>query len=305
MKDYEPSSLQHHACLVTRIRDLSHRLDPLATGSVVKRAGFDGVRAVLFDVYGTLFVSGSGDISIASDLSSEEAWTEAAMNAGIAGDLCTAAPRALRFLHAVIREKHESAKNLGITCPEVDIREVWRKVLGMLAEQRLVSSEATDSLIEKLAVEYECLVNPVWPMPDCYAVLKHFREQGVKLGIVSNAQFYTPLLFEALLGQPVADLGVERALCMYSYRIREAKPSVNLFKPILEVLQKTWGITPAETLYVGNDMLNDILPAAQLGCRTALFAGDRRSLRLRQDDERCRDLIPDAIVTSLRQLMEG
>jgi putative hydrolase of the HAD superfamily len=49
-------------------------------------------------------------------------------------------------------------------------------------------------------------------------------------------------------------------------------------------------------------MRNDIRPAAEAGFRTALFAGDRRSLRLCSEDERCRDISPDWIVTNLDQL---
>ncbi|MEQ8837627.1 MAG: HAD family hydrolase, partial [Lacipirellulaceae bacterium] len=62
-------------------------------------------------------------------------------------------------------------------------------------------------------------------------------------------------------------------------------------------------ITPAETLYVGNDMRNDIWPAAKVGFKTALFAGDERSLRLREDEpNRDQRPEPDAVVTELDQL---
>jgi putative hydrolase of the HAD superfamily len=54
---------------------------------------------------------------------------------------------------------------------------------------------------------------------------------------------------------------------------------------------------------VGNDMLNDIYPAKKLGFQTALFAGDARSLRLRTDDPRCRNLSADLILTDLEQLI--
>ena len=51
-------------------------------------------------------------------------------------------------------------------------------------------------------------------------------------------------------------------------------------------------------------MLNDILPARSAGFQTALFAGDRRSLRLRRDDPRCTNLKPDMILTDLFQFAE-
>jgi putative hydrolase of the HAD superfamily len=49
-------------------------------------------------------------------------------------------------------------------------------------------------------------------------------------------------------------------------------------------------------------MLKDIWCAAQAGFKTALFAGDRRSLRKREDDERCKNHRPDAVVTELAQI---
>jgi len=55
---------------------------------------------------------------------------------------------------------------------------------------------------------------------------------------------------------------------------------------------------------VGNDRLNDIAAAARLGMRTALFAGDARSLRWRRGDPRCAGVVPDLIVTHWRQLPE-
>jgi putative hydrolase of the HAD superfamily len=51
-------------------------------------------------------------------------------------------------------------------------------------------------------------------------------------------------------------------------------------------------------------MLNDIYPAKNTEFKTALFAGDSRSLRLRQEDKRCEDLLPDIVITDLIQLLE-
>jgi len=51
-------------------------------------------------------------------------------------------------------------------------------------------------------------------------------------------------------------------------------------------------------------MLNDIYPAQKVGFQTALFAGDKRSLRLRNDDPRCKNLKPDLVITDLIQLLD-
>ena len=62
-------------------------------------------------------------------------------------------------------------------------------------------------------------------------------------------------------------------------------------------------IAPEEALYVGNDMLNDILPACKLGFHTALFAGDARSLRRRDGDGQLEAVAPDLVLTELGQLL--
>jgi putative hydrolase of the HAD superfamily len=49
-------------------------------------------------------------------------------------------------------------------------------------------------------------------------------------------------------------------------------------------------------------MLKDILPAQKAGFKTILFAGDRRSLRMRQTDEQCQGIVPDRIMTHLKML---
>jgi putative hydrolase of the HAD superfamily len=41
-----------------------------------------------------------------------------------------------------------------------------------------------------------------------------------------------------------------------------------------------------------------------MGFRTALFAGDRESLRLREDDNRCSEVEPDLVLTKMTQLPE-
>jgi putative hydrolase of the HAD superfamily len=68
--------------LITRIQQLNAPLEPKPTGISDHLVTLENIRAVVFDVYGTLFVSGSGDISIASEMSNQQALTEAWRFAG-------------------------------------------------------------------------------------------------------------------------------------------------------------------------------------------------------------------------------
>ena len=123
------------------------------------------------------------------------------------------------------------------------------------------------------------------------------------MGIISNAQFYTPELLPAFLGTQSEAWGLDPALEFYSYQHGLAKPGQALFRLAAEELMRR-GIEPRGAVYVGNDMLNDVLPARQVGFRTALFAGDARSLRRRGDDPRLEGIRPDLVLTKLADLNE-
>ena len=138
-------------------------------------------------------------------------------------------------------------------------------------------------------------------MPGLNRLLKKCREASIRLGIISNAQFYTRFLFDWLLGRDLIQLGFDPDLVIFSYEHKRAKPDSYLFELARDRLANQ-AIAPERTAYVGNDIRNDILPAVQVGFQTILFAGDQRSLRLRRDDPACRSIKPDMVITELTQL---
>lgn len=280
--------------LIQRIRQLSQPLTPQPTGTEPLLPTMAGIRAVLFDVYGTLIISGSGDISLTSGASAGDAATAALSACGLM--LSTPGDEIVAALHATIRRHHASSP---AEFPEVEIRDVWRETLTQLTAGDVDFSYFD---FDTLAIEYECRVNPIWPMPGLAESLSSIRAADLKLGIVSNAQFFTPLAFPALAEGTLEELGFDPTLGVWSYEHLAAKPGRYLYEQAAASLAKI-GITPAQTLYVGNDMRNDIAPAAAVGFRTALFAGDARSLRWRPEDTHLKNIQPDAVITDLRQIL--
>lgn len=274
------------------IRELSQPLEPLATGVEPRLPRLEGVRAVLLDVYGTLLISASGDISVATGAARGDAAEAALRDAGAA--VSVPGETIVERLHQTIHDHHAALAN-QTDYPEVDILEVWRAVV------RDLCGPETDVDLPRLATAYECRVNPVWPMPGAADCLAALRSAGLALGVVSNAQFFTPVALETLLGASLAELGFADDLCEWSYRRLRAKPGLFLYERAAEKLA-AHGVPPDATLYVGNDMRNDVAPAARLGFRTALFAGDARSLRWREDDPAARAVRPDAVLTRLEQI---
>ncbi len=281
-------------------------LTPIATEVVPILPKLESVRAVLFDIYGTLFVSGSGDVGVLREAACETALAEAFVAVGLAsaGDdaaLNEAAQVGMESFFATIEAFHEQSRSQGVEYPEVDIIAVWLRVISGLQRQGLLDIQQSEPDVRRLAVEYESRANPVWPMPgveDCLATL---HGGGLRLGIISNAQFYTRELFPALLGKQAEELGFEPGMQFYSYQHVWGKPGRKLYLMAAEALRRE-RIEPENVVFVGNDMLNDILPAKQVGFRTALFAGDQRSLRLREDDPRVSKIVPDLVLSELRQL---
>ena len=265
-------------------------LEPISTGMTPALPDLGEIKAVLFDVYGTLFISGSGDISLAQSAGQAvESLFALLSKFGI-----ETPPDILREqFFAAIRDSHAKSKKMGADYPEVEIDVIWQIVTGLQDLQR----------VRAFAIEYEILINPVGPMPHLAEVLATCRSTGTAVGIISNAQFFTPLLFEWFLDAVPGELGFSEEFLFYSWQWGLAKPSEKLFRAAARRLSVR-GIDPHQTLYIGNDMLNDMLPAQSAGFRTALFAGDKRSLRLRKDDPRCSNLKPDMILTDLIQLAE-
>lgn len=278
--------------LVERARRQRAPLLPVATGVLEQLPPLRGVRAVLFDIYGTVLVSASGDIEAGEWADRERIFRAAAAEAGI--EVHGEAPLGVRErFAATVCAHHARARASGADVPEVEIRDVWREVLAVWAAEGRVGAWS-DGGVEVLAVEFECRANPVWCMPGFPCVLDDLKDRFA-LGIVSNAQFYTPIVLEALTGRAVRDLGFDPDLCAWSWEWRCAKPSPRLLGVVLDRLAGR-GIRPGEVVFVGNDTARDMIPARDAGCRTVLFAGDRRSLRVQAGVK------PDAVITGLSRL---
>ena len=265
-------------------------LSPLPTSTSAGGRLAAPIQCILFDIYGTLFISGSGDIGNAK----KKGFDSQKIKQLLQKFSIRKTPRDLvNELVVTIEDKHRQLINEGIEYPEIEIDQIWKQILGINVLEH----------VRRFAIEYELIVNPVYPMPHLKKILAFCREQNLRMGIISNAQFFTPLLFEWFLHASPEDLGFHSELIFLSYQIRHAKPSMVLFKKAATAIS-TQRIQPSASLYVGNDMLNDIYPAKQLGFQTALFAGDSRSLRLRADDPRCVNLSTDLVLTDLSQLVE-
>ena len=265
-----------------------HPMFPVPTDICPKGSLDKKILCILFDIYGTLFISESGDISLTKKKSNKRK----EINSLLKKFKFNKNPEdVLEKYFYFIEKKHIELKAQGIEFPEVEIDKIWMSVL-----------EINDRpAVKKFAAEFELIINPVYPMPNLKKMLDFCIKSNLQIGIISNAQFYTKYLFKWFLGSYPDKLGFNPVI--YSYNFGHGKPSMLLFKYAADKLKQK-NIQPESVLYVGNDMLKDIYPAKKAGFKTALFAGDKRSLRLRKDNPLCKDLSPDIVITDLIQILD-
>jgi len=273
--------------LIRLIEDNIRPLYPIKTNMRPKLYPRFKAKAVIFDVYGTLIISASGELKSHDYLNFtkiEDPIKILLKKYGIEKSFVQVS----NDFHNQVIHIHKKLKRKGIDFPEVRYEEIWKAVTGI----------QNHSILKALATEYEMIVNPVYSMPHASEIISYLKEKDIYLGIISNAQFFTPFILEVLLGQELEILGFRHDLIFLSYKWNRAKPSIVLFKNAAEVLSN-YGIEPEETLYVGNDIRSDIEPALNTGFKTALFAGDKRSLRTYGNNEK---IMSDYVITDLNQI---
>ena len=209
--------------LIRKIVTLSHPLVPEPTSVVPSLKTLAGIKAVLFDMYGTMLVSASGDVGADTGCHRKTHLQTTFNSCAFSCVASTAGSCGIEWLDRFIGEAREARRQEGIKHPEVEILEIWKKVLEELVGKGLIHGSISDEAIACVAVDYECRVNPVWPMPRLQEALSALVGTGRKLGIVSNAQFYAPLTLCAFPQTGWKDGRFDEELCAWSYTFRRGQ----------------------------------------------------------------------------------
>ncbi len=266
------------------------------------------IRAVVIDIYGTILISESGDIE-ESDISArnlEESLHAANIKLLINGDsLQKMLFQMLQLFRGEIIRIHEMERSADKPFPEIDIISIWNKILGHHRDLNHIEI-GNPFCIKCFTFLFENLSNTIYPMPGLKEVISRISESGIPLGIISNAQFYTPSILNFFLNDKISEEEFmppfDPDITVYSYKYQRAKPDPFLFDIVSRKCFEKYSIKPEQILFLGNDMFRDIYPAHKAGFKTVLFAGDNRSLRLREEKPELKHITPDHIITELDQL---
>lgn len=212
------------------------------------------VRAVIFDVYGTLLEVGP------TPPDADARWTALFRETlGVAPPLSREAfaDRA----NEIIAREHGAARRRGIAWPEV----LWPSVvMEVLPLQTKLTAEAFEEFVyRQMQIERTLRLRP-----GAARCLRGLRERGVRLGLASNSQAYTQRELQEHFRAADLDTGwFDPALCFRSFEHGFSKPDPHVFQLLTTRLQAR-GIASRETLMVGDRLDNDIEPARAFGWQT-------------------------------------
>jgi FMN phosphatase YigB (HAD superfamily) len=211
-------------------------------------------RAVIFDVYRTLLDVGEPADDPASRW--EFLWQ----------DTFADPPRIsiedfLADTEVRIRDEQALARAAGIPFPEI----YWPAVVRQTLPE---ASRLTPAVLDRFLFEFARIQRTVRLLPDAARTIRGLHDQGVVLGIASNAQPYTLHEFaDALAPHELSSDLFPAELCFWSFAHGFSKPDPHVFR-LLTARLLGRGILAPDILMIGDRMENDIRPAQAQGWRT-------------------------------------
>lgn len=198
----------------------------------------------LFDLYGTL-------IDIWTDESSAGFWRRIAIYLGDG------------------EKKYRSVKNEYLRlCREAELGEGREFDLTAVFKRMLEKRGITDRNPEEFAHHFrDCSMKDLVRFPLVSEMLSGLRDRGAGVYLLSNAQSCFTLRELDKMELTALFDGI-----VISSDVGYKKPSAEIFSIALE----KFGITPDNSVYVGNDMRDDIFGAHRAGLKT-VYIGTRQS----------------------------
>jgi len=272
------------------------------------------VRAVLWNVYGTLVAIPGGELwfehpksfvmSVALDKTIQEfkMWGSMSRKPGQPAEY-------MQHIYSQVLAEQRTLPGGTEKHPEVGAERVWEAILKKLLQKDYRFDAgffgSLNEFSRKVAYFFHASLQGTACYPGAAEALRHVADQGLSQGLLGDGQCFTLVQLQRGLAQQdeSANLGelLTEGLTTLSSEVRARKPSERLFRQALAALSER-GLTPPEVLHVGSRVQLDLVPARRLGMRTALFAGDRASLQATPEELKAPTSRPDVLLTELSQI---
>jgi FMN phosphatase YigB (HAD superfamily) len=271
------------------------------------------VRLVSWNIYGTLLRISTGNLvfehpqklimEVALDKTVQEfkMWQSMSRKPGQPSEY-------MGQLYQKALDDLKMAGSSGERFPEIHAEKIWDNIIKKLLQKDYKFDAgffgSLNEYVRKIAYFFHASLQGTAAYPNAAHVLEHLQSSGVKLGLLADAQSFTLVQLQRALGaKPKVDEVFPVNLRALSFEVGGRKPSERLYKQFVQSADKQ-GIEAAAILHVGSRIIEDIAPAKKLGMKTALFAGDKESLRASAEQLKDPATRPDLLLTDLDQLTE-
>ena len=306
-----PLSLEQYADQLDTRKDLPWPAPPQAVPVKAKPhlARLPGVRAVLWNVYGTLLAIPLGELVFEHPQAfiMSNALEKTIQEFKMWGSMSRKPGQPSEYMGQIYSQILTEMKvgPPGERHPEVAVEKVWEAIIKRLVQKDYKFDAALygslNEFSRKVAYFFHASLQGTACYPGASAALAHVAAAGLEQGLVGDGQCFTTVQLSRGLRAEGGEL--PEMLTVLSHGLRSRKPSERLFRKVVEELQAK-GVSPAETLHVGSRIVQDLVPARRVGMKTALFAGDKTSLQATPEQLKEPASRPDVLMTELAQISE-
>ena len=152
-----------------------------------------------------------------------------------------------------------------------------------------IGFELPDDVLEHVvALDHSAYSNSITAEPETMRTLAALKDAGYRMGLVSNVT-----LRPALMREDLSNLGLDAFLeaSVFSSEVGVRKPDPRIFREALERLSAD----PAETVFVGDRLVDDVSGAQAVGMRGV------QTVQFRRETEPA-TVTPDAVVQAVSDL---
>lgn len=279
-------------------------------------APMPGLRAVTWNLYGTLLAISTGELlfehptKFVMETALEKTVQEFKMWASMSRKPGQPSEYMGQIYDKVLTEQ-KMAPSPGEKFPEIQAEKIWEAILKKLLQKEYKFDAgffgSLNEYSRKIAYFFHTSIQGTRCQEGAARAIEHIHSCGLRQGLIADGQCFSTVQLQRGLrdqgcSQALDDL-VPTELRALSHELRGRKPSERLFKHFLAA-SSLKGTAPGEILHIGSRIDADIVPAKKLGFRTALFAGDKESLEATPEQLKDPDTRPDALLTDLTQVVD-
>jgi FMN phosphatase YigB (HAD superfamily) len=249
----------------------------------------EGIKAVLWTVYGTLLAIPEGDLKleVENDFMMNVALDKTIHEFKMWGSMSRKPGQPSEYMREIYRKAVTEQRLMPAEdkYPEIHAEKIWEGILKKLFQKDYQFDAgffgALNEYAKKVAYFFHASLQGTGAYPNAAVAVRDLAAGGIAQGLLADGQCFTATQLARGLARQDEKLNLDDVIPpvnrVVSFQTKARKPSDLLFQAAVEAMAAR-GLEPHQVLHVGSSLPRDVGPAKKWGMRTALYAGDRASL---------------------------